>query len=100
MKRLRISELKSHLSEHLRAAEAGETIEVLDRARAIARVVPVGRQASKLEVMPAERKFASVRDIKRRPTKREALAQPARSARPHRALTRRPRRRNASALEP
>ena len=70
MKRVRISELKSHLSEHLRAAEAGETIEVLDRARTIARVVPALRETLDLELIPAQRRFAAVRDVRRRPTKR------------------------------
>lgn len=69
MKRVRISELKSHLSEHLRAAEAGETIEVLDRARTIARVVPATREAHDLELIPATRAFASVRDVRRSRTK-------------------------------
>lgn len=63
MRRATISELKSRLSEHLRAAEGGETIEVMDRARPIARVVPMDRDASMLELVPAERSFASVRRI-------------------------------------
>ena len=69
MKQVRISELKSHLSEHLRAAEAGETIEVLDRARAIARIVPASREMDDLELIPARRAFASVRDVRQSPTK-------------------------------
>lgn len=40
MKRLRIAELKDQLSRHLRAVERGEEIEVLDRNRPIARIVP------------------------------------------------------------
>jgi prevent-host-death family protein len=64
MKRVGISELKSHLSEHLRSAEAGEVIEVTDRARAIARVVPVERDTSALELVPAARSFASVRRVR------------------------------------
>jgi antitoxin (DNA-binding transcriptional repressor) of toxin-antitoxin stability system len=64
MKRVRISELKSHLSEHLRAAEAGATIEVLDRERAIARVGPIPRDAEGVEVVSAARSFRSVRDIR------------------------------------
>lgn len=61
MKRVGIAELKSHLSEHLRAAEGGEVIEVMDRARPIARVIPMDRDESGLDVIPAERAFASVR---------------------------------------
>jgi prevent-host-death family protein len=64
MKRVGISELKSHLSEHLRSAEAGEVIEVMDRARPIARVVPVEREGSGLELIPAARSFASVRRVR------------------------------------
>ena len=59
-----ISALKSHLSEHLRRAEAGEVIEVLDRARPIAKVVPFTREDGELEVVPAARPFASVRSIR------------------------------------
>jgi prevent-host-death family protein len=63
MKQVRISELKSHLSEHLRAAEAGAVVEVVDRARAIARLVPIERDAG-LELIPAARSFASVRSVR------------------------------------
>jgi antitoxin (DNA-binding transcriptional repressor) of toxin-antitoxin stability system len=63
MKKVRISELKSQLSRHLRAVEAGETIEVMDRARAIARLVPAEGEAS-LELIAAQRSFASVRKVK------------------------------------
>lgn len=40
MKRVLISELKSHLSEHLRAVQAGEPLVVMDRKTPIARIVP------------------------------------------------------------
>ena len=40
MKRVLISELKSHLSEHLRAVQAGQPIVVMDRKTPIARIVP------------------------------------------------------------
>jgi prevent-host-death family protein len=42
MKRVRIAQLKSELSRHLRAVERGEELEVTDRDRPIARIVPVG----------------------------------------------------------
>jgi prevent-host-death family protein len=61
MKRVAISELKSHLSEHLRSAEEGETIEVMDRARPIARVVPIESEAGALEIVAPLRSFSSVR---------------------------------------
>jgi len=69
MRRATISELKGKLSEHLRAAEAGETIEVMDRARPIAHVVPIQRDISALELIAAERPFASVRNLRVRPVR-------------------------------
>lgn len=41
MRQVRIAELKSRLSEFLRAAEQGESITVLDRNRSIAQIVPM-----------------------------------------------------------
>ena len=49
MKQVGIAELKSHLSEHLRAVQRGETIAVLDRVTPIARIVPV-RERSALSI--------------------------------------------------
>jgi prevent-host-death family protein len=46
MKRVRIAQLKSQLSRHLRAVERGEEIEVTDRDRPIARIVPVKPQTA------------------------------------------------------
>jgi len=69
MKRVAISELKSHLSEHIRAAEAGEVIEIMDRARPVARVVPMERDAAVLELVPAESSFAAVRDVRLPPAR-------------------------------
>lgn len=63
MKRVGIAELKDSLSLHLRSAEAGEVVEVMDRARPIARIVPVpvaGRRS--VAIRPSKRPFASVRD--------------------------------------
>ena len=42
MTRVKIAELKDHLSEHLRAVERGGTVTVTDRDRPIARIVPIG----------------------------------------------------------
>lgn len=69
MKRVGISELKSHLSEHIRSAEAGETIEIMDRARPIARVVPIEHDTGALELIPATCSFASVRRVRVAPAK-------------------------------
>ncbi len=41
MKEVRIAELKSRLSESLRAVRGGETISVLDRETPVAQIVPV-----------------------------------------------------------
>ena len=62
MKQVRISDLKAHLSEHVRAAETGEVIEVMDRARAVARLVPVERDGA-LELIPSGRPFSSARRV-------------------------------------
>lgn len=45
MKRVRIAELKSHLSEYLRAVRRGQTIAVLDRETPVAQIVPIGERA-------------------------------------------------------
>jgi prevent-host-death family protein len=41
MKQVGIAELKSKLSEFLRAVQGGESIAVLDRNRAVAHIVPI-----------------------------------------------------------
>ena len=41
MRQVKIAELKSRLSEYLRAVRKGETIAVLDRDTPVARIVPV-----------------------------------------------------------
>lgn len=63
MKRVRISKLKSELSAHVRAAEAGEVVEILDRARPVARLVPIARDEG-VEIEPPARTFASVRGVR------------------------------------
>ncbi len=67
MTRVAISQLKAHLSEHLRRAEEGESIEVLDRKRAIARIVPIEPASDGLELVPPMRSLASVRKRRVRP---------------------------------
>ena len=64
MKQVQIAVLKRQMSKHLREAEAGETIEVLDRARPIARLVPIASAVNQLETRPPERPFATVRKVK------------------------------------
>ena len=63
MKAVRIAELKSRLSEHLRSVRKGRTLTVLDRDTPIARIVPYAaepieirratRRARNLELPPA-----------------------------------------------
>jgi len=61
MKRVGIADLKDQLSKHLRAVEAGAEVEVTDRNRPIARIVPV-RGATRVVVRPPRRPFAAIRD--------------------------------------
>jgi len=61
MRRVRIAELKDHLSSNLRAVEAGETVEVMDRDRPIARIVPIDPEPT-IALRPAERPFSEIRD--------------------------------------
>ena len=46
VKQVRIAELKSRLSEYLRAVRSGETIAVLDRETPVAQIVPVRERAT------------------------------------------------------
>jgi prevent-host-death family protein len=50
MIRVRVADLKSKLSEHLRKVRAGRTVTVLDRTTPIARIVPYEEQGSSLTV--------------------------------------------------
>jgi prevent-host-death family protein len=61
MKRIGVAELKNQLSKHLRAVEAGETVEVTDRNRPIARIEPV-RSHEPLPIIQPSRPFSEIRD--------------------------------------
>jgi prevent-host-death family protein len=50
MNQVRIADLKSHLSEHLRAVRRGQSLTVLDRETPIARLIPYNDQPSDLVV--------------------------------------------------
>ena len=50
MSRVRVADLKSRLSEHLRKVRAGRSVTVLDRDTPIARIVPYEEQGSSLTV--------------------------------------------------
>jgi prevent-host-death family protein len=69
MKRVKIVELKNHLSEHLRAVEAGAELEVTDRSRPIARIVPVPGTVPAVVIHPAKRAFADVRRKRHHPAR-------------------------------
>jgi prevent-host-death family protein len=67
MKRTNVAELKAHLSEYLRAAETGQTIEILVRDRPVARLVPLEPEDALLELAPAEGPFTDVRKLRFEP---------------------------------
>ena len=69
MKRVKIAELKDQLSRHLRAVEQGAEVEVTDRDRPIARIVPVSRTSSSLVVRPPRRPFSTVRGKRHAPAR-------------------------------
>ncbi len=60
-KRVKISELKAHLSKYLRHVRRGHTVEVMDRDTPVARVVPYEERPSGLVVRPA---IGRMRDLK------------------------------------
>ena len=68
MRSVKLAELKDHLSEHLRAVEAGAEIEVTDRNRPVARIIPI-RPAAAVEIIPARRPFAAIRDRRYKPAR-------------------------------
>jgi prevent-host-death family protein len=69
MKRIKIAELKDHLSQHLREVERGNEVEITDRGRPIARIVPVRRAGPSLVLLPPKRPFSSVRSRRHAPAR-------------------------------
>jgi len=61
MKRVGVAELKDQLSKYLRAAEGGAEVEVTDRERPIARIVPIP-DGVRVAVLPSRRPFTAIRD--------------------------------------
>lgn len=53
MKTIGIRELRQQASRHLRAVQAGETIQVTDRGKPVAMIVPVERELSALDRLEA-----------------------------------------------
>lgn len=62
MKRIKIADLKNHLSQHLRAVEQGAEIEVTDRRRPIVRLVPSHKAGTDIRIVPARTVFSDVRN--------------------------------------
>ena len=69
MKRVKIAELKDQLSRHLRDVERGGEVEVTDRERPIARIVPVRGSGDPLVVVPPKRDFSTLRRKRHRPAR-------------------------------
>jgi prevent-host-death family protein len=65
MRTVRIAELKDHLSEHLRAVEAGDEVVVTDRDRPIARIVPVLSPMLAPKLIRPKGDFLVIRDRER-----------------------------------
>jgi antitoxin (DNA-binding transcriptional repressor) of toxin-antitoxin stability system len=59
MTTVRIAELKSRLSEHLRSVRKGRTLTVLDRDTPVARIIPYA--AEPIEVRRATRRLQDVK---------------------------------------
>lgn len=62
MTKVKIAELRDHLSEHLRAVEQGGEVVVTDRDRPIARIVPFTRSRKKIRIKKATKSFKEVRN--------------------------------------
>jgi prevent-host-death family protein len=60
MSKVRVAELKAHLSEHLRRVRGGRTLTVYDRDTPVARIVPYDTEA-RLEIHHATRKPRELR---------------------------------------
>ena len=73
-KRVRISELKAHLSEYLRHVRRGHTVEVLDRETPVAKLVPYEQRASGLTVRPAQGRMRDLKLPRRLKTKIDVVA--------------------------
>lgn len=65
MRRVGVAELRNNLSKYLRAVEVGEELDVTDRDRVIARIVPP--RIEPVRIRPARRPFAEIRDRKYEP---------------------------------
>ena len=64
MTRVKIAELKNRLSFYLRAVEQGAEIEITDRDRPIARLVPASRPTGSIRIIPPTKSFSQLRKIR------------------------------------
>lgn len=60
---VRVADLKSRLSEHLRKVRAGRSVTVLDRNTPIARIVPYDEEGASLTIRPPLPGAASLKRI-------------------------------------
>jgi prevent-host-death family protein len=67
MTRVKIAELKNNLSKHLRAVERGASIEITDRDRPIAHLIPASPAGPSVRIVRARIPFSSVRGRRYRP---------------------------------
>ncbi|HEX7597911.1 MAG TPA: hypothetical protein VF518_06825 [Polyangia bacterium] len=77
MKTVRVAELKSHLSEHLRSVRRGHPLTVLDRDTPIAQLVPCPEGATILPVRqpaPGARKPKDFRPLPPLKLRRDSVA--------------------------
>lgn len=63
MIKVRVAELKSRLSEHLRAVKRGQTITILERDSPIARITPLESGSSPLVIRPRSPRALPLADI-------------------------------------
>lgn len=73
MSKVRIAELKAHLSEHLRRVRGGRTLTVFDRDTPVAKIVPYDAEAP-LEIRRATRKPRELRLPSPPPVKTDSLS--------------------------
>jgi prevent-host-death family protein len=62
---VRVAELKSKLSEHLRAVREGHEFLIQDRDKPVARLVPVESAKKKVPVRPGRRTVPNLNDLPR-----------------------------------
>ena len=71
--KVRVAELKAHLSEHLRRVRGGRTLTVLDRDTPVARIVPY-QTDTPLEIRRASRKPSDLTLPRRRSGRTDSLS--------------------------